>query len=137
MNKAWYEQESARNDMKLKGEETLKYIEDHKIKGIVLAGRPYHIDGGINHGIPELITSYGLAVLTEDSISHLALPDRPIIVGSVDVPFRLYCAAEYVKSRPDLELIQLNSFGWAGCCDDRSGEGYPCGFRAPVYLPED
>ena len=79
---------------------------------IVLAGRPYHIDGGINHGIPELITSYGLAVLTEDSISHLALPDRPIIVADQWMYHsRLYCAAEYVKSRPDLELIQLNSFG--------------------------
>ncbi len=112
VNKAWYELESARNDMKKKGEETLKYIEDHHIKGIVLAGRPYHIDGGINHGIPELITSYGLAVLTEDSISHLATPDRPIIVADQWMYHsRLYCAAEYVKTRQDLELVQLNSFG--------------------------
>ena len=53
---------------------TLAYMKQHHMKGIVLAGRPYHIDPEINHGIPELITSYGFAVLTEDSISHLAKP---------------------------------------------------------------
>ena len=50
---------------------------EHGRRGIVLAGRPYHVDPEINHGIPELITSYGLAVLTEDSISHLAAGGAP------------------------------------------------------------
>ena len=49
-------------------------------RGIVLAGRPYHYDPEVNHGIPEMITSYGLAVLTEDSISHLNPVERPLIV---------------------------------------------------------
>ena len=49
----------------------LHYLNETGKRGIVLAGRPYHIDPEINHGIPELINSYGIAVLTEDSISHL------------------------------------------------------------------
>ena len=54
-----------------KGEETLSYLKETGRRGIVLAGRPYHIDPEINHGIPELINSYGIAVFTEDSVSHL------------------------------------------------------------------
>ena len=84
---------------------------NHK-RGIVLAGRPYHVDPEINHGIPELITSYGLAVLTEDSVSHLGHPDRPLIVSDQWMYHsRLYAAAAYVRTRDDLDLIQLNSFG--------------------------
>lgn len=68
---------------------------NHK-RGIVLAGRPYHVDPEINHGIPELITSYGLAVLTEDSVSHLGHPDRPLIVSDQWMYHsRLYAAAAY------------------------------------------
>ena len=82
------------------------------MRGIVLAGRPYHIDPEINHGIPELITSYGLAVLTEDSVSHLTQPERPLIVSDQWMYHsRLYAAASFVKTREDLDLIQLNSFG--------------------------
>ena len=56
-------------------------------RGIVLAGRPYHVDPKIHHGIPELITSYGFAVLTEDSISHLGNGGAaPGGHGPVDVP---------------------------------------------------
>ena len=56
----------------------IKYLEETGSRGIVLAGRPYHIDPEINHGIPDLINSYGIAVLTEDSVSHLAHVERPI-----------------------------------------------------------
>ena len=69
-----------RKDIRKKGEETLKYMEENHIRGIVLAGRPYHLDEEINHGIPELINSYNIAVLTEDSISHLHPVERPILV---------------------------------------------------------
>ena len=80
--------------------------------GIVLAGRPYHVDPEINHGIPELIASYGLCVLTEDSVSHLAKPERPLMaVDQWMYHSRLYRAAQFVKTRDDLNLIQLNSFG--------------------------
>ncbi|MCD8300002.1 MAG: 2-hydroxyacyl-CoA dehydratase [Clostridiales bacterium] len=109
---AWVELASARNDMKKKGEETLKWMEDNGRRGIVLAGRPYHIDPEINHGIPEMINSYGFAVLTEDSVSHLNQVERPLIVlDQWMYHSRLYAAAQYVKTRDDLDLIQLNSFG--------------------------
>ncbi|MGN0279875.1 MAG: acyl-CoA dehydratase activase-related protein [Lachnospiraceae bacterium] len=109
---AWEELAKARQDMRDKGEEVLRYMEENHKRGIVLAGRPYHIDPEINHGIPELINSYDIAVLTEDSISHLAKPERPLIVSDQWMYHsRLYAAASYVKTRDDLDLIQLNSFG--------------------------
>ncbi len=110
--KAWKELLRAHRDIENKGVETLNYIKEHNMKGIVLAGRPYHIDGEINHGIPELITSYGMAVLTEDSVSHLAQLERPIIVSDQWMYHsRLYRAAQFVKTQKNLEIIQLNSFG--------------------------
>ena len=95
-----------------KGEEAIKWIEDNGGHGIVLAGRPYHNDPEINHSLPELITSYGFAVLTEDSVAHLVKPDRPIrVVDQWVYHSRLYRAAKLVTLRDDLDLIQLNSFG--------------------------
>ncbi|MBQ6575657.1 MAG: 2-hydroxyacyl-CoA dehydratase, partial [Lachnospiraceae bacterium] len=108
----WEELDRVRSEIQQKGEEVLKYLTDNKKSGIVLAGRPYHIDPEINHGIPEMINSYGLAVLTEDSISHLSEVERPTIVSDQWMYHsRLYAAASYVKLRNDLELVQLNSFG--------------------------
>ena len=110
--KAWEEQANVREDIRRKGEETLKYMEETGRRGIVLAGRPYHIDPEINHGIPELINSYGIAVLTEDSISHLHGVERPLFVMDQWMYHsRMYAAASYVRTRDDLDLIQLNSFG--------------------------
>ena len=108
----WLEMEQARLDMMKKGEETLRFMEENHKRGIVLAGRPYHIDPEINHGIPELINSYGIAVLTEDSISHLSSVERPLLVMDQWMYHsRLYAAANYAKTRDDLDVIQLNSFG--------------------------
>ncbi len=109
---AWEELAAARKDIQKKGEETLDYLAKTGKRGIVLAGRPYHIDPEINHGIPELITSFDMAVLTEDSISHLGHPERPLIVSDQWMYHsRLYAAASYVKKVDNLDLIQLNSFG--------------------------
>ncbi|MDO5350264.1 MAG: acyl-CoA dehydratase activase-related protein [Lachnospiraceae bacterium] len=109
---AWLELEASRRDIEKKGEETLEWLNKHHRHGIVLAGRPYHVDPEIHHGIPELITSYGFAVLTEDSISHLSDVERPIVVTDQWMYHtRLYRAASFVKSNPNLDLIQLNSFG--------------------------
>ena len=108
----WEEMAAARSDIRKKGEEVLSWMEKNHKRGIVLAGRPYHADPEINHGIPELITSYGLAVLTEDSVSHLGHPDRPLLVSDQWMYHsRLYAAASFVRTRDDLDLIQLNSFG--------------------------
>ena len=109
---AWTELASAREDIKRKGEETIALLDRTGKRGIVLAGRPYHVDPEIHHGIPELINSYGLAVLTEDSISHLNPVERPLIVlDQWMYHSRLYAAANYVKTKDNLDLIQLNSFG--------------------------
>ncbi len=108
----WAELEHCRLDVCKKGEEVLKYLEDTGRRGIVLAGRPYHVDPEINHGIPELIASYGIAVLTEDSISHLGKVSRPLIVMDQWMfHSRLYAAASFVRTQKNLDLIQLNSFG--------------------------
>jgi len=112
VDKAWIELERARRDILDKGKEVLAWMEETGRHGIVLAGRPYHVDPEINHGIPELINSYGLAVLTEDSISDLADVEHPLLVMDQWMYHsRLYAAANYVKLRDDLDLIQLNSFG--------------------------
>ena len=109
---AWKEQEVTRLEMMKKGEEVLKYMKETGRRGIVLAGRPYHVDPEINHGIPELINSYGICVLTEDSVSHLGNLERPILVMDQWMYHsRLYSAANFVKTRDDLDMIQLNSFG--------------------------
>lgn len=109
---AWAEMMQSRDDMHKKGEEVIKYLDETGKRGIVLAGRPYHVDPEINHGIPELINSYGIAVLTEDSIAHLGHVERPLIVMDQWMYHsRLYAAASFVKTKDNLDLIQLNSFG--------------------------
>ena len=110
--KAWNELAQVRTDVEKKGEEVLQYLKDTGKHGIVLAGRPYHIDPEINHGIADMITSYGFAVLTEDSVSHLGKVERPLVVTDQWMYHsRLYAAAAFVKTQDNLDLVQLNSFG--------------------------
>ncbi|MBQ8228913.1 MAG: 2-hydroxyacyl-CoA dehydratase [Clostridia bacterium] len=112
VNAAWNEQIKAKNDIRAEGRRVLEEMEKNNGYGIVLAGRPYHIDPEINHGIPEMIASYGLTVLTEDSVPVDFNPERPMRVTDQWVYHsRLYTAAEFISKRDDLELIQLNSFG--------------------------
>lgn len=104
--------QSYKNDIRSKGEETIKWLEENDKRGIVLAGRPYHIDPEINHGIPDMITSLGFAVLTEDSVAHLGHLKRDIrVVDQWAYHTRLYESAAEVIKNNRLELIQLNSFG--------------------------
>ena len=111
-HKAWDELSAVHRDVQKKGEETLRYLKETGRRGIVLAGRPYHIDPEIHHGIPDMINSYGIAVFTEDSVAHLGHVERPIRVNDQWMYHsRLYSAANFVKTREDLDLIQLNSFG--------------------------
>lgn len=108
----WDEWSRFRRDMQKKGEETLRYINEKGMTGIVLAGRPYHADPEINHGIPELIAGYRIAVLTEDSVAHLGHVERPTVVRDQwTYHSRLYEAAGFVKTQQNLEFVQLNSFG--------------------------
>ncbi|MBE5953000.1 MAG: 2-hydroxyglutaryl-CoA dehydratase [Lachnospiraceae bacterium] len=109
---AYAEDDKLKAEITAKGDETIKYLEENDKLGIVLAGRPYHLDPEINHGLPELINSFDIAVLTEDSVAHLGNVERPLIVSDQWMYHsRLYKAANYVKKSRNLELIQLNSFG--------------------------
>ena len=100
------------DDVKKQGEYALKYARDNKKKAIVLAGRPYHLDPEINHGINKLIGSFDMVVLTEDSVAHLGHLDRPVrVLDQWMYHSRLYKAAEFVGTTDDVELVQLNSFG--------------------------
>ncbi|MCL2109626.1 MAG: 2-hydroxyacyl-CoA dehydratase [Oscillospiraceae bacterium] len=111
---AYLEDEKFKRDIRQKGAETLALLRKTGQKGIVLAGRPYHVDPEIHHGIPQMISGYGFAVFTEDSVSHLGEPliKRPLrIVDQWMYHTRLYTAAWLVGATPELELVQLNSFG--------------------------
>ncbi|WP_024614953.1 2-hydroxyacyl-CoA dehydratase [Clostridium sp. Ade.TY] len=112
VKKAYIERDNYRADIKNKGREVVEYLKKNNKKGIVLTGRPYHIDPEINHGIPDVITSFGIAVLTEDSICDLGELNAPLrVVDQWTYHGRLYRAAAYVRDSKVLEMIQLNSFG--------------------------
>ena len=112
VSRAWNEQHRAKADIKEQGRRQLAEMEKRGGTGIVLAGRPYHVDPEINHGIPELIASFGLDVFSEDSLTPDFKPERPLRANDQWVYHsRLYTAAEFVSRRDDMELIQLNSFG--------------------------
>ena len=109
---AYAELETYRKEVQAKGEEILKAMREKGMHGIVLAGRPYHVDPEINHGLEKIITELGMAVLSEDSVAHLSQLKRPLrVLDQWSYHSRLYDAAEFVGSQPDLELVQLVSFG--------------------------
>jgi len=106
------EEEVFRAELRAKGEEALDWVERTGGHGIVLAGRPYHIDPEIHHGIPSIVVELGMAVISEDSIAHLAEVARPLrVVDQWSYHSRLYAAATFVSRRDDLDLVQLVSFG--------------------------
>lgn len=101
-----------KGDIKKKGEAALRWAREHKKKAVVLAGRPYHLDPEINHGIDKIITSFDMVVLTEDSVAHLGKLNRPIrVLDQWMYHSRLYKAATFVGTTDDVEIVQLNSFG--------------------------
>ena len=106
------EYQKCKQDIRDEATKALKYMEENNLKGVVLAGRPYHVDSEINHGIDTLITGLGLCVLTEDSIAKDVEVKRPLrVVDQWVFHSRLYAAAEFVGKHDNLELVQLNSFG--------------------------
>ncbi len=78
---------------------------------VVLAGRPYHIDPEINHGIDRLLSSFGIVVLTEDAVADLVEPQKVNVLNQWTYHARLYNAAKYCTMHDDTELVQLVSFG--------------------------
>jgi predicted CoA-substrate-specific enzyme activase len=108
----YVEQEAFQRDMAAAGEAALEEMRRTGRRGIVLAGRPYHVDPEIHHGIPELVTALGMAVLTEDSVAHLGPVERPLRARDQwAYHSRLYQAAAASLTIPGLEVVQLNSFG--------------------------
>jgi predicted CoA-substrate-specific enzyme activase len=106
------EQARFKAEVRAQGEQTLDQIEQRGLHGIVFAGRPYHLDPEISHGIAELAVSLGMPVLTEDSVAHRGVIRRPLrVVDQWMYHTRLYAAAHAVADRDDVELVQLNSFG--------------------------
>jgi len=109
---AWREMRRAKEDIRAEGARVLEKMESEGRRGIVLAGRPYHIDPEINHGIPELIASYGFDVFTEDSLPFDEESERRLrVLDQWVFHSRLYSAAQFVGGRDDLDLVQLFSFG--------------------------
>ena len=109
---AYQEEDRYRLDVLNEGNKALSYIKEKNIKGIVLCGRPYHVDPEINHGIPELINQLGLAVLSEDSVArNVEIDSRLRVLDQWNYHSRLYRAAKFVGQYDNLELVQLNSFG--------------------------
>jgi len=100
-----------KKELQAKGEATVAMLAQKGERGMVLSGRPYHIDPEINHGIAEVITQEGFHVLTEDSISHLGDVSNLRVVNQWVYHSRLYAAARVVAKMKNLELVQLNSFG--------------------------
>lgn len=101
-----------KQDVRNQGEAILKYIEENDKKGIVLAGRPYHIDPEINHGLEKIITELGMVVLSEDSVAHLSQDKMDLrVLDQWSFHSRLYLAADYVTTNDKLEMVQLTSFG--------------------------
>ena len=93
------------------GEKILDSAREEGKRIVVLAGRPYHADPGVNHGISRLLTEYGVAVLSEDSISHLASKTQVDVLNQWTYHSRMYSVAEYTGKQKDMELVQLVSFG--------------------------
>ncbi|MDE7163937.1 MAG: 2-hydroxyacyl-CoA dehydratase [Clostridiales bacterium] len=112
VKKAYIEQTEFNEWSRRRGEEVVKLLDENGGHGIVLAGRPYHLDPEINHGVPQMINSYGFAVLTEDSVAHLHKAPRPLrVVDQWTYHSRLYSAANFVRTKNNIDLVQLNSFG--------------------------
>lgn len=112
VEKSYQELDKYKEDIRNYGENIIKEATDKKMPIVVLAGRPYHVDPEINHGIPEMIQSYNIAILSEDALYHLDCPEDNLdIVNQWSYHARLYHAASYVARHKNMTLIQLSSFG--------------------------
>ena len=118
LKKAYKAQEEFKKDIGAMGERAVRYVKEKGIVGIVLAGHPYHLDPEVNHGIPELINGYNVAVLTEDSVAGRSIGAEAgkglKVIDQWVYHSRLYRTAYVVANDPDfsrIEMVQLNSFG--------------------------
>ncbi|MEG1179484.1 MAG: acyl-CoA dehydratase activase-related protein, partial [Oscillospiraceae bacterium] len=98
-------------DLREQGEKAIEYARKNGKRVMVLAGRPYHIDPEIGHGIDKLASSLGFVVVSEDSICQLVEPQKVKVLNQWTYHARLYNAARFVSENPDCEMVQLVSFG--------------------------
>ncbi len=98
-------------DIAREGERAVAYADEHGLEIAVIAGRPYHADPEINHGIDRLIQSYGMVIVSEDSIAHLSTMPYVNVLNQWTYHSRMYMAANYVTHKPNAQIIQLVSFG--------------------------
>ena len=108
---AYEERDRYIEDVRNYGEKVLKYIDESEKPAILLVGQPYHTDPEINHGISDLIASYGLPILSEDSVCHLGKPPVSSVANQWSYHGRMYRAASLLKEHKNLTLIHLYSFG--------------------------
>mgnify|MGYP004570964359 FL=1 len=108
---AYKEYDVHMEDIRKKGKEIIEKARKENKHIIVLAGRPYHVDPEVNHGIDKLITRLGAAVITEDSISYLTPKFKTTVLNQWTYHSRLYSAAKYCIEHEDIDLVQLVSFG--------------------------
>lgn len=108
---AYAEYDHYLEQIRQKGDEMIAQAEREQIPIIILSGRPYHMDPEINHGIDKLIVSLGAAVITEDVVSHKVKKFHTDVLNQWTYHARLYAAAKYVCSHPNMNLVQLVSFG--------------------------
>ncbi len=99
------------SDLRAEGERAIKFARENGKRIMVLAGRPYHIDPEIGHGIDKLATSLGFVVVSEDSVAHLSPFQKTKVLNQWTFHARLYRAAHFAAANPDTELVQLVSFG--------------------------
>ena len=108
---AYAEYEAHMAKIRVKGSEIIDEARRQGKRIIVLAGRPYHVDPEVNHGIDRLITRHGAAVVTEDSISNRVQKFPTSVLNQWTYHSRLYAAAKYCTTQKDMDLVQLVSFG--------------------------
>src|SRR5699024_4281599 len=111
VSKAWQAQQAYHDEIRAKGRELIDFVNKNDLNAIVLAGRPYHIDPEINHGIADLIESMDIPVLSEDAVAYNIddLDSKLRVLDQWSYHARLYRASEYVAANKNLQLIQLNS----------------------------
>ncbi len=111
VHNAYSEYQSYLRDVRTMGEQYIEYAREHGLPIVVVCGRPYHIDPEINHGIDELLTSFGFVVLTEDALSAREGYAPRKVLNQWTFQSRMYNAARYVCTQPDMQVVQLVSFG--------------------------
>lgn len=109
--KAYYEYRYHLKDIQIRADEIIKEARAQGKQIVVLAGRPYHVDPEVNHGIDKLIAGFDVAIVTEESVAYKEEKFGVNVLNQWTYHTRLYAAAKYIINQPDMNLIQLVSFG--------------------------